>query len=185
MSQQPVPHAVSSTRRRLPRWTLTAAGVLTALVGAAFLIWPFIAGSWVIAILFGSALIANGLALLARGGSAPVVGGLLLAAAGVLAIVFDDLTASLIVSFVGVVLIGIGAIWIAVASRLPARRALAILPGALMLVGGIVAIALPAFALSVVAVVGGICLILVGALIIATATRLARGLEASRTTIVM
>lgn len=183
MSQQPVPYRVTTTRR-FPWWTLLIAGVLIALVGVAFLVWPFFAGSWVLAILFGSALIANGLALLARGSSAAVIGGLLLLAAGVLAIVFSEFTVAVLVSSVGAGLIVIGAIWIAVAARMPGRRVLAILPGALMLLGGVVALVLPALALSIVAVVGGLCLMLIGALIISAATRLRR-VNASTTTIVM
>jgi uncharacterized membrane protein HdeD (DUF308 family) len=180
VSQQPVPYRVTTTRR-FPWWTLLIAGVLIALVGVGFLIWPFFAGSWVLAILFGSALIANGLALLTRGSSASLIGGLLLLIAGVLAIVFSEVT---VVSFVGAGLIVLGAIWIAVAARLPGRRALSILPGALMLLGGVTALVLPALALSIVAVVGGLCLILIGVLIVSAATRLRR-VNASATTIVM
>jgi uncharacterized membrane protein HdeD (DUF308 family) len=88
------------------------------------------------------------------------------------------------VSFVGAGLIVLGAIWIAVAARLPGRRALSILPGALMLLGGVTALVLPALALSIVAVVGGLCLILIGVLIVSAATRLRR-VNASATTIVM
>lgn len=184
MSQQPVPYAVSTTTRRFPWWALLVAGVLTALVGVGFLVWPFFAGSWVLAILFGSALIANGLALLARGSSASLLGGLLLVLAGVLAIVFSEVTVSALVSFVGVGLIVFGVIGIAIGSRLPGRRALAIVPGALMLLGGVVALVLPELALSIVAVIGGLCLILIGALVVMTATRLRR-VNASATTIVM
>ncbi|WP_449282876.1 DUF308 domain-containing protein [Leucobacter sp.] len=183
MSQQPVPYRVTTTRR-FPWWTPLIAGVLIALVGVGFLIWPFFAGGWALAILFGSALIANGLALLARGSSAAVIGGLLLLAAGVLAIVFSEFTVAVLVSSVGAGLIVLGAIWIAVAARLAGRRALAILPGALMLLGGVTALVLPALALSIVAVVGGLCLILIGVLIVSAATRL-RHVNASTTTIVM
>lgn len=183
MSQQPVPYRVTTTRR-FPWWTLLVAGVLIGLVGVGFLVWPFFAGSWALAILFGSALIANGVALLTRGSSAAVIGGLLLLAAGILAIVFSELTVAVLVSSVGAGLIVLGAIWIVVAARMPGRRAVAILPGAVMLLGGITALVLPALALSIVAVVGGLCMILIGALIVSAAARL-RNASASATTIVM
>jgi uncharacterized membrane protein HdeD (DUF308 family) len=53
-----------------------------------------------------------------------------------------------------------------------------------MLLGGVTALVLPALALSIVAVVGGLCLILIGVLIVSAATRLRR-VNASATTIVM
>lgn len=184
MSQYPI--VTSTGQRRFPWWTLLITGVLVAAVGVGFLIWPFFAASWMLVVLFGSALIANGLAVLTRsaGSSAALIGGLVLIAAGVLAIVFSDLTVGAIVAFVGVALVVFGVLWIAISARFAGRSPVILVPGVLILVGGIVALAWPGLALAVIAVIGGICLVLLGALIIWTANRLRR-VDVSATTIVM
>ncbi|PRI12198.1 DUF308 domain-containing protein [Leucobacter massiliensis] len=183
MSQEPVPYRVTQTGR-FPWWTLATTGVLVGLVGLAFLVWPLFAGSWAVAILFGSALIVNGLALITRGGSAPMLGGVLLLLAGVLAIAFAELTVAALVSFVGAGLIVLGVIWIAIAARISRRRALGIVPGAVMLLGGVVALVFPGLALSIVSVVGGLCMLLLGVLIVSAAWRL-RGARGTTTTIIV
>lgn len=185
MSQQPVVYAAAGNRG-LPWWPLLLAGALVAAVGVGFLVWPFFAASWLLVVLFGSALIANGLALLTRAGgsSAALVGGIVLIGAGVLAIVFSDFTVSAIVAFVGVGLVVFGVLWIAIGARFAGRSPALLVPGVLVLVGGIVALAWPGLALAVVAVIGGICLVLLGSLIIWTANRLRRT-RPSATTIVM
>lgn len=184
MSQQPVVY--TSGRRRFPWWTLFVTGALVAAVGLGFLVWPFFAASWLLVVLFGSALVANGLALLTRAAGSPgaLVGGLVLVAAGVLSIVFSDFTVSAIVAFVGVGLVLFGVLWIAVGARFAGRSPMLLVPGVLVLAGGVVALAWPGLALAVVAVIGGVCLLLLGALIMWTANRLRR-VDASATTIVV
>ncbi len=184
MSQQPVVY--TTEKRRFPWWTLLVTGVLVAAVGVGFLVWPFFAATWMLVVLFGSALIANGLAVLTRSAASPaaLIGGIVLIAAGVLAIVFSDLTVGAIVAFVGVGLVVFGVLWIAIGARFAGRGPAILVPGVLILVGGVVALAWPGLALAVVAAIGGVCLVLLGALIIWTANRLRR-LDVSATTIVM
>jgi uncharacterized membrane protein HdeD (DUF308 family) len=173
VSQQPVVY--TTEKRRFPWWTLLVTGVLVAAVGVGFLVWPFFAATWMLVVLFGSALIANGLAVLTRSAASPaaLIGGIVLI-----------LTVGAIVAFVGVGLVVFGVLWIAIGARFAGRGPAILVPGVLILVGGVVALAWPGLALAVVAAIGGVCLVLLGALIIWTANRLRR-LDVSATTIVM
>ncbi len=186
MNSQPVPYSSVSTRRS-PWWIVLVVGILVTAASLGLLVWPFVAASWVLVILFGSALIANGLAILVRvrPSVASTVGGSLLVLAGVLSIVFSEFTATALVTFVGVALIVLGASWIAVAIRLGiGSHLLALLPGAGLLVAGIVALVWPGIALGIVAVVVGFCMLLLGVSTIGFALRL-RKLSVTSTTIVM
>ncbi|UOQ58665.1 DUF308 domain-containing protein [Leucobacter allii] len=176
MIPQPVPFTAASARRRsAPWWALTAVGALVALSGIALLVWPFVAASSLLALLFGAALMLTGLALVVRGGASgpAVIGGVLLGLAGLAAMAFPALTTGAIVAFAGVSLIGAGAIWIAVAARLVGSLR-AVVPGAVLLLGGVVALIWPQIALSIVAVVAGLVIVLIGASIVWAAQRLRR-----------
>ena len=174
--QQPV--IVAGGRpRRSPRWIVTAVGVLVMAAGIGLLVWPFIAAGWILAILFGSALIANGLALMVRSRSRGfgVAGGALLLIAGLVAIAFPQFTANALVTFVGVGFIATGAIWILIGSRLGGAGApVALAPGVLLVVGGAIALIWPSIALGIVAVLGGLCMLLIGAALIAGSRSLGR-----------
>lgn len=181
--------------RRSPRWVLTLVGALVVAAGVGLLVWPFIAAGWILAILFGSALIANGLALMVRARSRGfgIAGGALLLVAGIVAIAFPQFTANALVTFVGVGFIAMGAIWILVGSRLGgAGIPVALAPGVLLIVGGIVALVWPSVALGIVAVLGGLCMLLIGIAIITGARGLGRragrgraGDDAAQTTIII
>lgn len=145
--------------------------------GIGLLVWPFIAAGWILAILFGSALIANGLALMVRSRSRGfgVAGGALLLIAGLVAIAFPQFTANALVTFVGVGFIATGAIWILIGSRLGGAGApVALAPGVLLVVGGAIALIWPSIALGIVAVLGGLCMLLIGAALIAGSRSLGR-----------
>ena len=161
--------------RRFPWWIPLALGVILIAVGVGLLIWPFIAATWLLAALFGSLLIANGIALLLRSrpSGASIAGGLVLAIVGVVAIVFPEVTAQALVAFFGVVLIVLGAFGIIVAARF---GGLAVVPAVFALLGGIAALVWPQFALTVVAVVCGVIAVFIGAWVVAFAIRV-RGLR--------
>ncbi len=156
--------------RRFPWWIPLAVGVVVVAVGVGLLIWPFVAATWLLAVLFGALLIANGVALLlrSRAGGVAIAGGLLLAGAGILAIVFPEVTVGALVTFFGVVLIVLGAFGIIVAGRF---GSLAVVPAVLALLGGIAALVWPQFALTLVAVACGVIAVFIGAWVIAFALR--------------
>lgn len=156
-----------TSERRFPWWILLAVGVIVVAAGAGLLVWPFIAASWILVILFGAALIANGLALIVRGTPASVGAGLLLAVAGVLAIVFSEFTANALVTFFGIALIILGAFWLVLAFSLGrGGSAVVALPAVLVLLAGVVALVWPAVALAIVAVIAGLCTLALGASLI-------------------
>lgn len=174
--QQPV-IITGGQPRRSPRWVLAVVGALVVGAGVGLLIWPFIAAGWILAIIFGSALIANSLALMVRSRSRAfgMAGGGLLVIAGIAAIVFPQFTANALVTFVGVGFIAMGAIWILVGSRLGgAGVPVALAPGLLLIIGGVVALIWPSIALGIVAVLGGLCMLLIGVALIAGSRRLGR-----------
>lgn len=150
-------------------WLLMAVGLLVSLVGLALLVWPFTAASWLLVVLLGSALIANGLGLLvrARFSGAAFFAGALLILFGVLAIVFSDITISALVTFAGVASVSLGLLWTVVNVSLGAARSWPLmLPPVLLIVAGVVALVWPGVALVFVAVVAGLLTLLVGATLI-------------------
>lgn len=165
MSQPPIPRPMqggSNTPggQAFPRATVVAIGVIVALIGLGLVVWPFFAASWILVVLFGAALIANGVMLLARGGS---IGGILLIVAGVIAMAFTGITARALVSFAGFGLIAFGALWLAIGMKFGrSRPSIGIVPGAVLLAGGILALVWPGIALSIAAVVAGLVLTAVG-----------------------
>ncbi|WP_336661947.1 DUF308 domain-containing protein [Leucobacter sp. USHLN154] len=171
MSQphMPVPMGAGSSgpgsaRRASPKGTVIAIGAIVALIGLGLVVWPFFSASWILVVLFGSALIANGAVLLARGGT---IGGILLIVAGVVAMAFTGATARALVSFAGFGMIAFGALWLAVGMKFArSRPSIGIVPGAVLVVGGVLALIWPGVALSIAAVVGGIVLTAVGVAVI-------------------
>ncbi|MGI8394040.1 DUF308 domain-containing protein [Leucobacter sp. W1038] len=181
---EPVTHV---STRRFPWWIPLVVGVLVAAAGIGLLIWPFVAATWILVILFGSALIANGLALTVRlrPSASTTVGGVLLILAGILAIVFSEFTVSALVTFVGVSLIFVGALWLVIGIRLTEGASmLVLLPTLLTLLGGVVTLIWPDFAIKVVAVVCGLFTVMLGTSLIWTAIRL-RKISVSQTTIIL
>ncbi len=175
------------TTRRFPWWIPLIVGVLVMAAGFGLLIWPFVAASWILVVLFGSALIANGLALLVtlQPSVSSTLGGVLLIVAGLLSIIFSDFTVSALVTFVGVGLIFVGALWLVLGLRIAGGGNPALwVPAVIVLLGGVVTLVWPEFSLKVVAVLGGILMLLIGASIIWAAVRL-RSLRLSQTTIIV
>ncbi len=173
--------------RSFPWWIPVTVGVLVVAAGVGLLLWPFVAATWILVLLFGSALIANGLAMLVRvrASSASTVAGILLIICGALAIVFSEFTVSALVTFAGVALIFIGAIWLVIGIGLSRGASLLLLvPPILTILGGVVTLVWPDFAIKVVAVVCGLLTLALGASIIWTALRL-RKASVAQTTIII
>ncbi|GAB2547440.1 DUF308 domain-containing protein [Leucobacter ruminantium] len=164
--------------RRFPWWIPLAVGVLVLFAGCGLLLWPFFAASWLLAVLFGSALIANGLALLVRQRSngATVAAGIVLIAGGVLAMVFSGLTADVIVTLFGTAVILIGALWLTVGVRAGGGAAV-LVPAIIVILTGVVALVWPGVALAFVAVLGGLVMLLLGSSLVWTALALRRALR--------
>lgn len=159
------PGAGNARQLRSPRWVLTLVGVLISALGLALLIWPFFAASRILAILIGAALIGNGIAALvglrARGVAAPA--GILLLIIGLLAIAFPNFTVVVLVSFVALVMLSIGVLWLLIA--IPMRNSVGpmfIIPPALLVVLGIAAFIWPEVALVLAAVAAGIVTLFIG-----------------------
>lgn len=163
--------------RRFPWWIPMAVGVVVIVAGAGLLLWPFVAASWLLVVLFGSALIANGLALLVRprASGATVGAGAVLVAAGVLAMVFSEFTVNALVTFVGVTVILVGALWLSIGVRAGGGAA-ALLPSILIILAGVIALIWPGVALAFVAVIGGLVMLLLGSSLVWTALALRRAL---------
>ncbi|CAG7611198.1 DUF308 domain-containing protein [Leucobacter soli] len=164
---------------RSPWWLLVAVGALVSAAGAALLVWPFIAATWLLSILFGTVLIANGLAILVRGrGPLAAVGGVVLLLAGVLAILFAEFTAGAIVTFFAVALLALGAAWLILGLGLAQRgSALVVAPALLLMLAGIFGLVWPSVALALIAVVAGLCTLALGASMIWGALALRRAVK--------
>lgn len=155
----------SGSGSRSPRWLLLLVGVLVALLGASLLAWPFFAASRILAFLVGGALIANGIAALvgirARGIGGPAA--VLLIVAGAVAILFPAFTVSVLVGFVGMLMIGVGVIWLLIAIRLrPAVGSLSVVLPAILIALGLAGLIWPAFALTLAALAAGLVTLLIG-----------------------
>ncbi|PII86644.1 hypothetical protein BMH32_12310 [Leucobacter sp. OLJS4] len=161
--------------RRFPWWILLVVGILVTAAGVGLLFWPFIAASWFLVVVLGSALIANGLAILVRRPSgAAVAAGIVLIAGGVLAMVFSDFTVTALVTFVGVSVLFVGAFWLVLAIRAGGRSGLVLMPAILAILAGVVTLVWPDFALKFVAVIAGIFTLFIGISLILSATALRR-----------
>lgn len=176
MTWEVVPEQADSPRR-FPWWIPMIVGIIVMLAALGLLLWPFVAASWVLVVLFGAALMANGLALLVRQRSsgATVGAGVVLLVAGLLAIVFSEFTVGVLVTFVGVSVILVGALWLTIGVRAGAGFA-GLLPAILIMLAGLVALVWPEVALMFVAVIGGLIMLVLGSTMIWTALALRRAL---------
>lgn len=169
-------NGAQSRKLPFPWLILFALGTILVLIGIGLLIWPFVAVSWALVVLFGATLVAGGLAAVTRRPAtfASVLGGLVLLAAGVLSMVFAELTAGALITFVGVMLIVMGAFWLVIMLSLAAKSIVAAVPGVLLVLAGIVGLVWPQVALVLAAVVGGVCALALGSTMIWGALRLRR-----------
>lgn len=156
---------VRSRTQSKPWWTTLFAGVLLLFAGIALLFWPFITASWVLSLIFGVALVSSGIASLMQFNasiSARVLG-VLLIAVGALAIIFNEFTASILVTIVGATFITISIMWLVFGFALRAAFSpLVLVPAIFGLIAGIVPFVWPEFALSLVAVATGLILLIWG-----------------------
>lgn len=184
-----------AAKQRAPRtWIGFLVGALVTLAGVGMIFWPLTSATWVLGALVGAACVANGVGLLLRGGPA-VLGGALLTLLGILAFLMPDAVAGALVTFAGVGFLVLGIIVLVVVRRFTSvRRATGskglgsvagLVPGVLLVGGGFVALMWPDLALGVVAVIGGLCLVALGALIIWITRKIRRGGPASQTTIII
>ncbi|MCW2287892.1 DUF308 domain-containing protein [Leucobacter luti] len=185
MTEQPI--RIVSDSRRFPWWVVLVVGIVVIVAGIGLVVWPFVAASQMLAVFFGLALIANGLAMLVRGGpnATSRVLGVVFIIAGVLAMIFAAFTVQALVVLVGAALLVLGVSWIVVGMRIGAGRGgFIMVPGVLAVLGGIFALIWPAAALSIVAFCAGIAMLLFGASLIWGATRL-RSTRVDQTTIIV
>lgn len=187
---------IRTTTRVLPWWIPLLTGIVVIAAGVGLTLWPFIAAKWVLVIIVGSALIANGLALIVR--SRPSAGSLiasvLLIVAGVAAIIFSEFTATALVTFVGGLLIAVGVFWLLFVAGFGANvGGIALVPAIVLILAGIVTFVWPEFALSLGAVICGFFTLVLGASLVWGAIRLrgagpragGRDSDASHTTIII
>ncbi|MBL3698053.1 DUF308 domain-containing protein [Leucobacter luti] len=185
MTEQPI--RITAESRRFPWWVVLIVGIVVVIAGVGLVVWPFIAASQLLAVIFGIALIANGLAMLVRSG--PGVGakvlGVVFIVAGLLAMVFAAFTVKALVVLVGAVLLILGVSWIVAGARVGAGRGGAIMvPGVLAILAGVFALIWPGVALSIVAFCAGLAMLAFGASLIWGSTRL-RHTRVDQTTIIV
>ena len=164
--------------RKFPWWIPMTVGIFMIVAGLGLLLWPFVAASWLLVVLFGSALIANGLALIvAMRPSGPSFGaGVLLIIAGVLSILFSEFTVNVLVTFVGGTVMLIGIFWLVGAVRMSGKSA-GLLAPLLVTFGGLASLIWPSVALAIVAVVGGLIMLVIGAIIVLAARTLRKAMN--------
>lgn len=170
----PDPRRYRVASRRFPWWILLAIGIIVCGIGIALIVWPF-APVWLLVILFGSGLIANGIALFSRGTTtaSTVVLGILLILVGILSIVFVEFTAEVFVTFVGVTLIALGVGWIVAGFRFAGGLGgILVVPAVILLVAGVVTLVWPDAVLTVIAIISGVLMLILGVALIAGAFRM-------------
>lgn len=186
MSEQPI-RIVTTESRRAPWWALLVVGIFVTLAGIGLLVWPFVAASGMLAVIFGVALVANGLAMIVRGNASVgtrVVGSIFILA-GILAMVFSSLTGKAFVVFVGAALIVVGVSWLVLSLRMArGGSGFLLVPGILAILGGVFALIWPATALGIVAFCAGIAMVLFGVSLCWGAVRM-RGARVEQTTIIV
>lgn len=184
---EPEIRIITAEPRRAPWGAVLAVGIVVLLAGIGLVIWPFVTASNILAVLFGIALMANGLALLVRqgpAGAARVVGALFLLA-GLLAIVFAEFTVQALVVVVGATMLVTGVVWIALGARAGGPRSgWLLVPGVLAILGGIFALIWPATALGIVAFCAGLAMLAFGGSLIWGAIGM-RKTRIDRTTIIV
>ncbi|MBP1325142.1 uncharacterized membrane protein HdeD (DUF308 family) [Leucobacter exalbidus] len=186
----------AARNRRAPRtWIGFLVGALMIVAGIGLVFWPLSSATGLLGILVGTALLVNGIGLMTRGGIA-LFGGALLAVLGICSFLLPEAIAGALVTFAGIGLLALGAVWITFASRIVGAavsraggRGLgaiaALVPGILLVIGGVIGLVWPELALAVVAVVGGLCVIAVGCLVIWITRKVRRGGPAAQTTIII
>lgn len=178
---------VIQTNRRTPWWLFLISGALLTLAGVGLIAWPFIAASWVLALMFGTALISSGLAaVLHRRAPMPAkVIGIVLMILGSLAIIFNEFTASILVVIVGATFITLSLMWLITGIVLGAGASpLTFIPAILGLAAGLIPMIWPGFALSVIAVLFGIILLFWGIAIVASSFALRKRPNQVRTIVI-
>ncbi|WP_125099689.1 HdeD family acid-resistance protein [Leucobacter chromiireducens] len=186
MSEHPI-RIVTGEPRRAPWWTLLLVGLFVVLAGVGLLVWPFVAASGMLAVIFGVALLANGLAMLVRAGASAGtrVLGSVFVLAGILAMVFSAVTGKALVVLVGSALIVVGVSWLILSLRVArGGSGFLLVPGILAILGGVFALIWPATALSIVAFLAGIAMVFFGLSLCWGAMRL-RGARVEQTTIIV
>ncbi|HTX94505.1 MAG TPA: HdeD family acid-resistance protein [Mycobacterium sp.] len=170
--------------------SMLARGVLTAVVGVAVLVWPG-QSVWAASIVFGVYLIMSGIAEIAFAFTLDVSGsnralmfitGALSLALGVLAFrhFSEGSTVQLLAIWIGVVFLfqGVADTVVAISSPvLPGRNAL-ILVGVLSAIAGLVVLAWPVDSITLLALIAGIWLVLVGTAQIVAAVRARKEIKA-------
>lgn len=166
------------TRVKSPWWILLLLGLVTSLTGLALMIWPFFAASRILAMLVGAAFVVNGVGALLgfRGRAFALPGSILLIVCGIIALAFPDFVVTVLVSFVAVMMIAVGAIWLLISVRLRGVGARLgslslIIPGVILALG-LAALGWPAVALSLAAVAAGLVSLFVGVTLIWGGVRL-------------
>lgn len=175
MSSNRYPHVIRLVRR--PAWWVPLAlGVFLGAAGLGLVLWPFLAATWALALLFGSTLVASGLTLLAsfRRTLAATISGLMLIVCGLFAVVFADVTASALVAFFGVSLVLLGTLGLGTGLRLFGSTAVVLIPSLLLIALGIFTLVWPTVALQVVAVACGVLSLTLGSTLVWWAFRLRR-----------
>lgn len=172
---------ITVTERRPSKWGGILVGLLMALSGIALLAWPFFSGSTLLAAFVGIALIASGISSCVRGSGLSIAWGIVVILLGVIAFAFPEFTANALVSFGGLLMLLIGIGVCAIGGRLGAA---ALVPGILLVIGGIVSFIFPAIALTLVTIVFGVALVVAGVFVVVRAGG-ARGPRAGDTTIIV
>lgn len=181
MTWELVPESTpNAARQKSPWWILLLVGLGVSAVGLGLLIWPFFAASRILAVLVGIAFVVNGVATLLgfRGRGFAVPAGVLLLIVGAIAIAFPDFTVTVLVSFVAITMIAVGAIWLLISVRLRSAGAplgaMSIVVPAVIAGLGLAAMGWPEIALTLAAIAAGLVTLLIGASFIWGAWRLRR-----------
>lgn len=156
------------------KWLKIVIGSIVTLAGVALLFWPFITASWMLAIVFGTALISSGIASLTQfyASVAAKIFGIALILLGILAAIFNEFTASVLVTVVGASIITLSLLWLAIGISMRAGASpLTIGPAVLGIIIGLIPLMWPQFALSIIAVFFGLLLAFWGISIITKAAK--------------
>ena len=161
----------ASAKSRGPWWGLLIVGGIAAVAGIGLMTWPWVTAKWLLSILLGAALIANGLAMVLRRGTkssgATNAVGVLLMIAGVVMIVFAETAVALLVSFMGVAFTMLGVLWLAIVWGSSMRERVALwIPPILIILAGLAAWIWPQTATSFLAVLIGFFTLVLGGILI-------------------
>lgn len=154
---------------RFPWWTVLIAGILALIAAVGLVAFPWAPVS-LLAFIIGFTFVSAGVSTLVmqRGVAAAVVG-IILIIAGLIAAIFNDFTSSVIVYMLGFGLIFVGGVWLLLSLR---GSALTLVPAIITLAAGIVTLIWPTFVLTIVAVIVGFFMFMLGVFLIAQAFRL-------------